>query len=66
MTVNLHVEIGIEPAGNGMCAVGILYLNLRHALAGRLLVQEEIQVPQAVPGEIEFAKLRQRLQIRHE
>jgi hypothetical protein len=39
MAVNLHVKMGIEPAGHGVRAVGILHLNLRYAFIGRLPVQ---------------------------
>jgi len=66
MAVNLHVEVGIEAAGDRMRTIRVFHLDLRHPFAGCLLVQKQIQVPQAVAGEIEFAQVRHRHQIRHE
>jgi len=66
VAVYLHVDMRIETACDRVRAVGVYHPNVREAFGNRLLVQEEIQVPQAVPGEIEFAHLRQRPQIRHE
>ena len=41
MAVNLHVEVGIEPTGDGMRAVRVFNMNLRCAFAGRLLATSD-------------------------
>ena len=66
MTVNLHIEVGIETHGDGMGAIGVSHLNVRYPVTGRLPVQKIIQVPQITLRQIEFADLGHRPQIRHE
>jgi hypothetical protein len=40
MSVNLHIEMGIEAARDRMRAVRVFHLNMRHAFIRRLLVQK--------------------------
>ena len=40
VAVDLHVEVGIETAGDGVRAVGIPDVDLRYAFVERVLVQE--------------------------
>ncbi len=59
--VNVHVELGVQAAGDGVRAVGIAARGSRDTpVADRLLVQEQVELAQRIARQIELARRRHR------